>query len=84
MHYSNFSKMVRLGSDRVGGIEEHVPALLKLHQTYRDRPMSLADPCIVRMAEIYERHAVFTLNSDFTVYRKSGRVPLELIHPTQG
>ena len=63
---------------------QHVPALLKLHHKYRDRPMSLADACIVRMAEIHERHAVLTLDSDFTVYRKSGRVPLELIHPAQG
>jgi predicted nucleic acid-binding protein len=62
-------------------IEEHVPALLKLHQKYRDRPMSLADACIVRMTEIYERYAVLTLDSDFTVYRKHGGVPLALIHP---
>ena len=62
-------------------IEEHVPALRRLHQKYRDRPMSLADACIVRMTEIYERHAVLTLDSDFTVYRKHGRVPLALIHP---
>jgi len=27
--------------------------------------MSLADACIVRMAEIYDRHAVLTLDSDF-------------------
>ncbi len=65
-------------------IEEHVPALLKLHQKYRDRPMSLADACIVRMAEIYERHAVLTLDSDFTVYRKHGRDPLTLIYPAHG
>ncbi len=64
-------------------IEEHVPALLKLHQKYPDRPMSLADACIVRMAEIHEQHAVLTLDSDFTVYRKHGRVPLALIHPAQ-
>jgi hypothetical protein len=38
-------------------IDEHISALRKLHQKYRDRPMSLADACIVRMAEIYERHA---------------------------
>ncbi len=62
-------------------IEEHVPALLKLHQKYRDSPMSLADACIVRMTEIYEQYAVLTLDSDFTVYRKHGRVPLALIHP---
>jgi hypothetical protein len=38
-------------------------------------------PPIVRMAEIYERHAVLTLDADFTVYRKHGRLPLMLIHP---
>jgi predicted nucleic acid-binding protein len=65
-------------------IEEHVPALIKLHQKYRARPMSLADACIVRMTEIYERHAVLTLDSDFTVYRKHGRDPLTLIYPAQG
>jgi uncharacterized protein len=64
-------------------IDEHVPALRKLLQKYRDRPMSLADACIVRMAEIYERHAVLTLDSDFTVYRKDGQTPLALIHPAQ-
>jgi predicted nucleic acid-binding protein len=63
-------------------IDEHLPALRKLHQKYRDRPMSLADACIVRMAEIYERHGVLTLDSDFTVYRKDGRTPLALIQPS--
>jgi predicted nucleic acid-binding protein len=43
--------------------------------------MSLADACIVRMSEIHERHAVLTLDSDFTMYRKHGRVPLTLIYP---
>ena len=62
-------------------IEEHVGALRKLLQKYRDTPMSLADACVVRMAEIHERHAVLTLDSDFSVYRKHGRVPLTLIHP---
>ena len=63
-------------------IDEHVPGLLKLQQKYRDRPMSLADLCVVRMAEIYERHAVLTLDLDFAVYRKYGRIPLTLIHPS--
>jgi predicted nucleic acid-binding protein len=73
MRYSGFSKMARSGSH----------SLRKLHQKYRDRPMSLADACIVRMAEIYEQHAVLTLDSDFSVYRKHGRVPLALIHPAE-
>jgi predicted nucleic acid-binding protein len=64
-------------------IEEHIPALRKLHQKYRDRPMSLADACIVRMTEIYEQYAVLTLDSDFMVYRKHGREPLLLIYSAQ-
>ena len=62
-------------------IDEHVPALRALHRKYRDRPMSLADACIVRMAELYDDYVVFTLDSDFSVYRKHGRKALSLIHP---
>ena len=63
-------------------IDDHVAALHALHRKYRDRPMSLADACIVRMAELHERHAVLTFDSDFFVYRKHGRDPLPLIHPS--
>jgi uncharacterized protein len=62
-------------------VEEHVPALRALHRKYRDRPMSLADACIVRMAEIFDEHRILTLDADFSVYRKHGRQALELIHP---
>ena len=62
-------------------VEEHVAALRALHRKYRDRPMSLADACIVRMAEIFDEHDVLTLDSDFSIYRKHGRQPLGLIHP---
>lgn len=62
-------------------IEEHVQLLRRLQRKYRDVPMSLADACIVRMAELYDRHFVLTLDSDFSVYRKNGKTPLALIHP---
>lgn len=62
-------------------INEHVGELRKLMQKYRDTPMSLADACILQMAEMNEQHFVFTLDSDFTVYRKRARTPLALIHP---
>jgi uncharacterized protein len=62
-------------------IDEHFRALRKLLQKYRDTPMSLADACIVLMAEIHEHHAVLTLDSDFSVYRKHSRVPPTLICP---
>lgn len=63
-------------------IADHVAELRALLRRYRDRPMSLADACLVRMAEIHKRHRVFTLDSDFMVYRKNGREPLALIHPS--
>lgn len=62
-------------------IEEHVGALRRMLEKYRDAPMSLADACVVRMAELHDRYAVLTLDSDFSIYRKHGRVPLTLIHP---
>jgi hypothetical protein len=33
------------------------------------------------MAELFDEHHVLTLDSDFSVYRKNGRQPLELIQP---
>lgn len=62
-------------------VEEHVPALRTLHRKYRDQPMSLADACIVRMAELFDQCQVLTLDSDFSIYRRYGREPLDLIHP---
>ncbi len=62
-------------------LEEHVGMLHGLLRKYRDTPMSLADACIVRMAEIHEDHRVLTLDSDFTIYRRRGRLPLTLMHP---
>src|SRR5262245_10941136 len=62
-------------------VDEHLPELRRLHQKYSDTPMSFADACIVRMAEIHDRHAVFTLDSDFSIYRKHGKGSLSLIHP---
>jgi uncharacterized protein len=62
-------------------IDEHVDALRRLMDKYSDTPMSLADACIVRMAEVHDRHAVLTLDSDFLIYRKHGRAPLPLICP---
>ena len=62
-------------------IEQNLDPLRNLLHKYRDTPMSLADACLVRMAEIHAQHAVFTLDSDFSVYRKHGRQPLALIQP---
>ena len=54
-------------------LSEETAAISRLLKKYRDVPMSLADGCIVRLAEQHARGVVFTLDSDFTVYRKNGR-----------
>ena len=56
-------------------------ALGKLIQKYKDLPMSLADACLVRMAELSPGSAVFTLDTHFRVYRKNGRQIIPVIMP---
>ena len=56
-------------------------ALWKLIQKYRDLPMSLADACLVRMAELQPESRVFTLDAHFRVYRKHGRQLIPVIMP---
>jgi predicted nucleic acid-binding protein len=60
---------------------DHIAEVRGLVRKYRDVPMSLADACIVRMAELNEGHVILTLDSDFSVYRKAGRDPLPLAMP---
>ena len=48
---------------------------------YNDVPMSLADACLVRLAELYPQSPVLTLDSDFVAYRKNGRQLIPIISP---
>jgi uncharacterized protein len=58
-------------------------ATLKLMKKYSDLPMSVADACLVRMAELDPKATIVTLDSDFTVYRR-GRSALKLEAPFVG
>ena len=62
-------------------LDEHLREVRGLLRKYQDKPISLADACLVRMAELYKQHFIFTLDSDFKVYRRFGREPLNLIFP---
>ncbi len=62
-------------------IDENLAEIRGLQKKYRDQPMSLADACIVRMAELNPGHTVLTLDSDFDIYRKHGRQPLDVLRP---
>jgi len=53
-----------------------------LMEKYSDVPMSLADASLVALAELRNLTMIFTLDSDFSVYRFRGRRLFELI-PTR-
>ena len=56
-------------------------AVGQLLRRYQSVPMSLADACLVRMAELHPDSAVLTLDSDFRIYRQHRRQPIPLISP---
>ena len=62
-------------------LEEHSDAVARLMGKYADVPMSLADSCLVRMAELTTDSAVLTLDHDFRLYRKSGRHVVPVFMP---
>lgn len=51
----------------------------KLMKQYRDVPMDLADASLVTAAETLKTRQIFTLDSDFYVYRLNGREAFEVI-----
>jgi predicted nucleic acid-binding protein len=53
-------------------VEEEQADLRALMHRYRNRPMSLADACLVRLSEIHSTGEVFTIDSDFRIYRRHG------------
>jgi predicted nucleic acid-binding protein len=62
---------------------DHTKFLRALLRKYADVPMSVADACLVRMAEQLPHSSVLTLDSDFRIYRKHGRQVIPLIVPVR-
>jgi hypothetical protein len=48
---------------------EHLERLLR---KYANRPISLADACLIRCAEVCDEPRIFTFDGDFSVYRWAG------------
>ncbi|HKA54492.1 MAG TPA: pilus assembly protein [Candidatus Binatia bacterium] len=62
-------------------VEAEIARLRKLQRTYRNVPMSLADACLVRMAELHASSRVFTIDSDFRIYRRHDRQVIPVLTP---
>ena len=64
-------------------LRDEARAVGALWKRYANVPMSLTDVCVVRMAELYPRAVVCTINSDFSIYRKGMKTALELLTPSR-
>jgi predicted nucleic acid-binding protein len=62
-------------------LQTHWGSVRALMRRYADVPMSLADACLVRMAEMDPAVRVMTTDTDFTVYRRHGRQVIPTIMP---
>lgn len=62
-------------------LSAEVDTLRRLMRKFADVPMSLADACLVRMAELDSAITVMTLDSDFEIYRRNRRQPIPTMMP---
>ncbi len=62
-------------------MDEEQADLRTLMRRYRDQPMSLADACLVRLSELHRDCTVFTLDSDFRIYRRHGNKVIPVLMP---
>jgi uncharacterized protein len=63
-------------------LEDELTRIQSLLNSYKSVPVSLADACLVRMAELQDSSSVFTLDSDFQIYRKNRHQVIDLIFPS--
>ncbi|MBY0508499.1 MAG: PIN domain-containing protein [Bryobacteraceae bacterium] len=69
--------VIRVALDLQAELED----IRALMHRYRNRPMSLADSCLVRLSEIHPHAEVFTLDSDFRIYRRHGNKVIPVLLP---
>ena len=78
-----------LDSVRRGAVEipfrlaDHADHVRQLITRYAQTPMSLADACLVCMAELHSDSTVFTMDRDFRIYRKHGRTVIPVLMPEE-
>lgn len=63
------------------GLSREIQAVKKLMSKYANVPMSLADACLIRMAEIEKNSQIITLDQDFNVYRRFDRQQVPVLMP---
>lgn len=61
--------------------DDDAAPIVRLMARYRNVPMSLTDACLVKLVERTPNATLFTLDSDFSIYRQKGRRLIPLLSP---
>jgi len=79
------SAVIQLAERRVLSVAQlfdaEAASIARLMRRYENVPMSLADACLVRLIERTSQATLFTLDSDFEIYRQKGRRLIPLLAP---
>jgi predicted nucleic acid-binding protein len=79
---SAVTEMVERGVLSVARLfDAEAASIARLMRRYENVPMSLADACLVRLIELTSQATLFTLDSDFEIYRQKGRRLIALLAP---
>ena len=74
--------LLETGTLQIGfRLSDHLTAVRTLCRKYRDKPMSLADACVVRMTEVLADPIVLTTDEDFRIYRRHSRQTVPSVMP---
>jgi predicted nucleic acid-binding protein len=60
---------------------DHARRVHELMGKYATVPMSFADACLVTLSETFRDSRVFTVDDDFTIYRRKRNRPLDVLIP---
>lgn len=61
---------------------DHAQRVHELMGKYASVPMSFAETCPVTLSETLRESRIFTVDDDFTIYRRKRINPLDLLIPT--
>ena len=77
------AEVIALGRNGVYQIalsaEDHWSSIERLLQKYSGQPISFADACLIRCAEIHDEARILTFDSDFSVYRWSRNKQFDIV-----
>jgi uncharacterized protein len=83
VHRAGPAEVVALGRrglyEMAIALDEHWTNIEMLLNKYSDRPISLADACLIRCGEIHEEPRILTFDSDFSFYRWGRNRKFELL-----